>query len=531
VKKRFRYIIVPAAITLSVISFYSFRINFQEGGAIDIVRIQSGLISGIKSQHSGVISFKGIPYAAPPVGDMRWKAPTPPASWKGIRKCDAFGPSPIQPKPVPFMMLGKEFLIPEQPMSEDCLYLNIWTAAVSAKERRPVFVWIYGGGFTTGGAAVPVYDGEALAKKGVVFVSFNYRLGILGFYAHPELTTESSHLASGNYGLLDQIAVLQWIQKNISAFGGDPGNVTIAGQSAGSISVNCLMASPLAKGLFHRAIGESGTMVLPNPFIKMNTLATAEQSGLKWAASKNKSNIADLRKISADDLAKNGMAMGLYGPIADGYVLTAPIPDIYAQMKQNHTPFLTGWNADEGIVLMYKNKENFLKEMQQFGKDSAIFLKYYPASSDQEAAASQMALSRDKMMGVSGYKWAELESRASNSGTYVYNFTHKPPTAGNGPKFGAYHGAEIGYALDNLKIIDRPWQSVDDSLAMILSSYWVNFAKTGNPNGEGLPHWPKYDGGKNMVMIFNEQPQAQRLPNKEALDLLYSKCETLNAKR
>ena len=255
----------------------------------------------------------------------------------------------------------------------------------------------------------------------------------------------------------------------------------------------------------------------------MHTLASAEQEGIKWAASKNKSSITDLRKMSAENLSRNGMNMGMYGPIADGYVLPAPIPDIYAQAKQNHTPFLTGWNADEGIVVIYKTRETFLKEAQQFGKDSATFLHYYPASTDQESAASQMALSRDKMMGLAGYKWAEIESSTSRFGTYMYYFTHKPPTAGNNPKYGAYHSAEIGYALNNLKIINRPWEPVDDSLETIISSYWINFAKTGDPNGKGLPLWPRYDNRKNMVMIFSEQPRAEKLPNKEALDFLYSK--------
>ncbi|MBS1597704.1 MAG: carboxylesterase family protein [Bacteroidetes bacterium] len=519
VNKKFRY----AACVAIIVSlfFYSFKKKFREG-TIDTVSIESGMISGVKSEASDIVSFKGIPFAAPPVGDMRWKAPAPPASWKGIKKCDAFGPSPMQPKPIAFFMLSKEFLIPEQPMSEDCLYLNVWTGARSAKEKRPVFVWIYGGGFTTGGASVPAYDGEAMAKKGLVFVSFNYRLGIFGFYAHPELTKESPQHASGNYGLLDQIAVLQWIKKNISAFGGDPGNVTIAGQSAGSISVNCLMASPLAKGLFHRAIAESGNMVVPNPFIKMPLLSRAEEDGVKWASSKQIQSLAELRKAPAKDLTQIGMMMGMYGPVADGYVLPEPIPDIYAHAKQNHTPFLSGWNADEGIVVVYNDKEAFKKQALRFGPDSASFFKYYPASTDEEAKSSQMSLSRDLMTGISGYKWAELES-SSNSDVYLYYFTRKPPTADNKPKYGAFHTAEIGYALDNLKLIDRPWQPVDDSLAVIISSYWANFAKTGNPNGNGLPQWPKYDSKKNMTMVLSEKPQAERLPNKDALDFLYSK--------
>lgn len=517
--KKFQF--VGFLVIIFSISFYSFRIKSFNKELIDKVRIEPGIISGSKSQNSNVVAFKGIPFAAPPVGDMRWKPPGPVAHWDGVKKCDQFAASPMQPKPIPFFMLSKEFLIPAEPMSEDCLYLNVWTGASSAKEKRPVFVWIYGGGFTTGGAAVPAYDGEALAKKGVVFVSFNYRLGIFGFYSHPELTKESPQLASGNYGLLDQIAALHWIQKNISSFGGDPGNVTIAGQSAGSISVNCLMASPLAKGLFHRAIAESGNMVLPNPFIQMHTLSSAEREGVKWATSKKYESIAAMRQAPAKDLTETGMTMGLYGPVADGYVLPEPIPDIYAHGRQNHTPFLSGWNADEGIVVVYNNKDVFKKQAQRFGKDSTTFYKYYPASTDEEAKASQMDVSRDMMIGLSGYKWADMESNSGNSDVYLYYFTRNPPTAPGKPNYGAYHTAEIGYAFDNLYKIDRPWQAVDDSLANIISSYWINFAKSGNPNGTGLPEWPKYNSQKNLVMILSEHPNAERLPHKDALDFLF----------
>ncbi|MDP9047401.1 MAG: carboxylesterase family protein, partial [Bacteroidota bacterium] len=236
--------------------------------------VEGGQVSGIKSKLSDVVSFKGIPFVAPPVGEFRWKAPQPVIPWKGVKNCDAFGPSPMQAKPVPFMVYTKEFLIPEQPISEDCLYLNVWTRPRTAS-KKPVFVWIYGGGFSSGGTAVPIYDGEAMAKRGIIFVSVNYRVGIFGFMAHPGLTKESPDNSSGNYGLLDQIAALRWVKKNISAFGGDPNNVTIAGQSAGSMSVNCLVASPVAKGLFNKAIAESGSTMVANPFVKANDLQSA----------------------------------------------------------------------------------------------------------------------------------------------------------------------------------------------------------------------------------------------------------------
>ena len=229
------------------------------------IRIETGMISGFYHAATGVTVYKGIPYAAPPIGEMRWRPPQPAHAWDGVRECIRFGPSPMQNKPVPFLFLGPEFVVPASPISEDCLYLNVWTAAKSPHEKRPVLVWLYGGGFITGGASAPGYSGEALARQGIVFVSFNYRLGIFGFFSHPALSAESKYHSSGNYALLDQIAALAWVKKNIAAFGGDPEHITIAGQSAGSASVNCLLTSPLCKGLFQGAIGESGSLVLENP--------------------------------------------------------------------------------------------------------------------------------------------------------------------------------------------------------------------------------------------------------------------------
>ncbi|MEP7319706.1 MAG: carboxylesterase family protein, partial [Panacibacter sp.] len=278
-----------AAISAIVVLF-SFSAN-----KTDTVKVTGGLISGTKSNEGDIRIFKGIPFAAPPVGDLRWKAPQPVKPWTGVKKCEAFGPSPMQNKPVPFSMWTEEFLIPKEPISEDCLYLNVWTKAKSAKENKPVIVYIYGGGFSSGGSGCAIYDGEAMAKKGIVFVSINYRVGIFGFFAHPELTKESVSNASGNYGLMDQIAALQWVKKNIASFGGDPNNVTIAGQSAGSMSVNCLVASPQAKGLFQRAIAESGASFVSGPFRGSNTLQEAEAAGLKVAESLQASSIKDLR--------------------------------------------------------------------------------------------------------------------------------------------------------------------------------------------------------------------------------------------
>jgi len=516
--KSFQSIAVIAPLVV-LFSFLHIRKNEK---SLDLARTESGMVAGIRNEQKNVTAFKGIPFALPPVGNMRWKAPAAPQPWTGTRKCGSFGPSPMQPKPVSFLMLSPEFLIPDSPMSEDCLYLNVWTAATSATEKRPVFIWIYGGGFTTGGAAAPAYDGEALASKGVVFVSFNYRLGIFGFLSHPELTAESPQHSSGNYGLLDQIAALQWIKKNIAAFGGDPNNVTIDGQSAGSMSVNCLLASPLAKGLFHRAIAESGNLILPNTFIKTPNLQSAEDQGKKWAAKLNKPTINELRNIPATELLHEGM--GLYGPVVDGLVLDASIPDTYAKGNQNHVPLIVGWNAGEGIVFAVKSREEFAKTLRQvFGDDYDAAQKLYPSDTEEENLSSQFSLSRDMLIGVSTYKWAEMESSTGSKNVYVYNFTRKPPPNDKLSKYGAFHTAEIPFALDNLHLFNRPWEEVDKNLSATMSDYWVQFAKTGNPNAGSLSQWPAFTRQENMTMIFKEHPSSGKMPDKKALDLLFSK--------
>src|SRR5882724_1998003 len=326
--------------TLSLIVIVAaFSVNKKMPSAFDKIKITGGEISGTVNSTGDVHIFRGVPFAAPPVGSLRWKAPQPVVPWIGVKLCDKFGASPMQAKPVPFSMWTEEFLIPKEPISEDCLNLNVWTGAKSAKEKRPVIVWIYGGGFMSGGSGVPIYDGEAMAKKGIVFVNINYRVGIFGFFAHPELTKESGNNASGNYGLMDQIAGLKWVQKNIAAFGGDPGNVTIAGQSAGSMSVNCLVASPLAKNLFVKAIGESGAS-----FTNGNaTLQKAEEEGNKIMQSFNVSSVGALRDVPAEELMKK-TPQGFRGPVIDGYVLPDAIVNIFTQNKENKVSLLTGWN-------------------------------------------------------------------------------------------------------------------------------------------------------------------------------------------
>jgi para-nitrobenzyl esterase len=480
-----------------------------------IIKIDGGNISGSRSPDGDIHIFKGIPFAAPPVGDMRWKAPQPVKSWPGVKECNSFGPSPMQAKPVPFSMWSEEFLIPKEPISEDCLYLNIWTGAKSAKEKKPVLVWIYGGGFVSGGSAVPIYDGEAMAKKGIVFVSINYRVGLFGFFAHPELTKESGRNASGNYALMDQIAALQWIKKNISAFGGDPGNITIAGQSAGSFSVNCLVASPLGRNLFQKAIGQSGasfSTVYPS-------LNKAEEEGMNLAKSLKAESIADLRKVSAEDIMQK--SQGLRGPIIDGYVLPASIANTFADKKENKVALLTGWNEDEGLQFAPpKNAEGFKKEMnEKYGEDARTALEHFPASNDAEAAASQLRLSRDQIFGTQNYIWANMQSD-HGAKVYVYRFTRKVPGRGEYARYGAFHTGEVPYAYDNLKFVNRPWETIDHELAKIISAYWANFARSGNPNGKGLPQWEVYNTKEKKIMLLGEKPVSVKLPDVSALDFL-----------
>ena len=488
-------------------------------GDFDAVRINGGVISGTSNPNGDVHIFRGVPFAAPPVGDLRWKAPQPVKAWTGVRKCDAFGPSPVQGTPNPFGPWSAEYLIPKNPISEDCLYLNVWSGAKSAREKRPVLVWIYGGGFNSGGSAVPIYDGEATAKKGVIFVSINYRVGPFGFFAHPELTKESAHHASGNYGLMDQIAALQWVKQNITQFGGDPTNVTIAGQSAGSMSVNCLVASPVAKGLFTKAIAESGAS-FANPY---TSLQQAEEIGLKMAQSLGATSLAELRAKPAEDILKKAQGRG---PIVDGYVLPQSISDIFAAGQENDVVLLTGWNEDEGMAFgQPKNAEAYRKQIQeQYGANAETLLRYYPASTDAEAAASQMKMSRDLTFGAQNYTWAMIQAN-HNKKVYVYRFTRKLPATGEYTRYGAFHTGEVAYAYDNLKFIDhqlRPLDSVDAQLASEMASYWANFIKTGNPNGKGLPQWPALSPKDKRVMDLGDKTGAKPLPDAAALDFIFT---------
>ncbi len=464
------------------------------------IRIESGLISGTTNVEGNIRIFKGIPFAAPPVGELRWKAPQPAASWDDVRVCEKFPASAIQPPPAPFFVWSEEFLAPPEPLSEDCLYLNVWTPAISADEKRPVIVWIHGGGFMSGAGSCPIYDGEGMARKGVVFVTINYRLGVFGFLAHPELSQESGQNASGNYAFLDQIAALRWVQKNIAAFGGDPNRVTIAGQSAGAFSVCALVASPQAKGLFQRAIAQSGGM-FGSEWVK--TLRSAELDGIRLAEKLNAGSIKDLRKLPADELLK---AAAINSPVVDGYVLPKDVRSIFTEGKQNDVPLLAGWNRDEGFMFEQPVNAKAYREQarHRYGFMADEFLHAYPGHNDAEALQSQKNLMRDQVFAWQAHARTKIQAVTGKSKTWLYRFDHMPPGKPELAEHGVFHSAEIAYALRSLPMWNRPWEPVDRQISEQMSSYWVNFAATGNPNGDGLPEWLRYDPEKYNTLIFSD---------------------------
>ncbi|HLY91621.1 MAG TPA: carboxylesterase/lipase family protein [Candidatus Angelobacter sp.] len=493
----------------------------------DPVRVKQGLLSGTAGASPEVRVYRGIPYAAPPVGDLRWKAPQPPASWQGVRQATAF-PKACWQTPYPSAAAIYQAKLPA--MSEDCLYLNVFTPTKSPNDRLPVMVWIHGGGFTRGYSGSEAYNGENLARKGAVIVTINYRLGVFGFFAHPALSAESGHHASGNYALLDQIAALEWVKKNIAAFGGDPARVTIFGESAGSWSVNALMASPLAKGLFHRAIGESG-----GSFSPMKTLAEAEKEGEKFAtalltagaASKaesasgaDKDILRALREKSAEEVLKAAES-DIVRATVDGWVVPQEIATVFAQGKQNHVPLIVGYNADEGTTLAPQAvnlKAAFFAAgvYQRYGAQADQMLKIYPAASDEQAVKSFYSAYRDQAFGWEMRTWARAATKTGHQPAYLYYFSHRPP----GPqseRLRAFHAAEIPYVFGTF-FWPFPWEDGDHKLSDAVTSYWVNFAATGNPNGNGLPKWPAYNAADDQSLEFGDQIAVRANVNKAGLD-------------
>jgi para-nitrobenzyl esterase len=469
--------------------------------AADRVKVASGTLEGTVNIDSTVRIFRGVPFAAPPVGNLRWQPPQPIQPWSGVRKADEFGAHCVQ---------GKVFGDIEsrgKKMSEDCLYLTVWAPAKPAAKRLPVYVWLYGGGFAAGSGDEPRYDGEGFAKRGIVAVNVNYRLGIFGFLAHPELTKESAHMASGNYGLLDQVAALEWVRKNIAAFGGDPHRVTIGGESAGSLSVSALMASPLSRDLFQQAVGESGAFFAYVGGRGSASLAESEKQGAAFAASIGATSLAELRAKSAGDLLaaamKTNNGFGFW-PNVDGYFLPVEVQSVFAEGKQSKVPLLAGWNADEVRmgVTMAKEKptaKSFPAHLREQFKDNADgALKVYPASTDAEAVRSAGDLASDSFIVFGTWKWLEMQTK---TGRPVYRFQFDravPVPAGmqamaHGLKsFGAAHASELEYVFNVLPSKKADWQPEDQKVAETMNAYWANFIRTGDPNGPGLARWPDF---------------------------------------
>lgn len=467
------------------------------------VKTSSGLLEGGLADEGRLRVFKGVPYAAPPVGPLRWKAPGPVAPWTGVRKADAFGAQCLQPP-----IFGD--IVFDRPASEDCLYLNLWTPARDADAKLPVMVWIHGGGYQAGASHEPRHDGVRLARNGVVLVTINYRLGVFGFFAHPALSKEDPRGSSGNYGLLDMIAALQWVRDNIGAFGGDPGNVTIFGESAGSFAVSALMAAPVAQGLFHKAIGESGAHF--GPSLAAPTREASEANGEKFASALGAATPDALRARSGEDvLTVVAKWQPWFSPSIDGVVLREPVAETFAAGRQARVPLLAGWNADEsrGGVLLAAERPTAASFTEQtrkrFGPAADGILGVYPSATDAEALESAAALASDLFIGYSTWKWIETHRTTGGAPIYRYLFSRKIPVAPgevrNGrpvtaEDVGARHAGEIEYVfgtLDSVKGVT--WTPADRALSDAIGRYWTSFARTGNPNGSGLQAWPALGPG------------------------------------
>jgi para-nitrobenzyl esterase len=478
------------------------------------VRTESGKIYA--PTIDGLSVYKGVPFAAPPLGRLRWQEPQPVVSWQGLRTADSFAPACMQ----------RDVSMPgETPpaVSEDCLYLNIWVPAAS-RTSLPVLVWIYGGGYNSGSASMPLYWGDKLARKGVIVITIAYRVGVLGFLAHPELTRESPHHSSGNYGLMDQIAALRWIHRNIKAFGGDPNRVTIAGQSAGAMSVSMLMASPRAKGLFRGAIAESGGLFEPTQLAPSYLLANAERDGEHFVAAIGAESIDALRRLPADKLWGPGAA-GIAHPVLEPYNLPASPYDAYMSRRQNDVPVLIGSNAEEARALVdvsqVKASSYDAGIAASFGQLPPPLLAAYAHTTDPEARQARLDFERDLRFGWDMWAWARLQAAVSANPAYYYYFEQKPPFPADSiyAGWGASHYAELWYVFDHLDQTPWRWTAADRVLSDAMSTYWVNFVKTGNPNASGLPSWSPFTDGSATVLHLGDPIAAGPVANLKGLSV------------
>lgn len=476
------------------------------------VMTEYGLVQGVAE--NGLTVYRGIPFAAPPVGELRWRGPQPAAKWDGVRAATKFAPDPYQGD-------GKGNV------SEDCLYLNMWTPAKTPKDRVPVLVWIYGGGFSFGSTSTPVHNGEHLARKGVVLVSINYRVGSLGFLAHPELSAESAHHVSGNYGLQDMIAGLRWVKENIAAFGGDPDRVTIFGESAGGIAVSMLCASPEAKGLFRGAISESGGSFGPTrpttyPGENMRTLAEAEQSGVAFAQKAGVSSLAELRKVSPGKLPA-AWGSGTAWPIVDGWIIPGDQYKLYEAGKYNDVAILVGYNSDEGLSFSReKTPAEYIDGVRKrYGPFADDLIKAYPAGADSVPKTAR-DLMRDAAFGWQTWAWATLQARTGKSKVYYYYFDQHAEHPSGSPEadHGTPHGMDVPYVFETLDRKDTKLTPGDWAISDTLSTYWTNFAKQGDPNGLGVPTWPQFTDPHRPVMYFHDSVVVGTVPSADSLQVL-----------
>ena len=504
------------------------RIRRDQGDCRRSVAVDSGSLAGTELS-SGVRAYLGVPFAAPPVRELRWRPPQPVTPWQGTYHADRTAPECIQT----LRAHDINHYFGEEATSEDCLYLNIWAPPRSAAAQAvPVVVWIYGGGFTIGSASMANYSGEQLAKKGVVYVALAYRVGALGFLAHPELTAESSQHASGNYGFLDQIAALQWIQRNIARFGGDPGNVTIMGQSAGSASVSILQASPLSRGLFHRAVGMSGGALGAN-MGRARPLSAAEQWGRELQTILKAPSLAALRQLPADRILAVQGTTGRYGPLVDGWFLPEDPNAIFAAGKQNDLPILIGYTRDEGFDAFNQamTLADYRAQAQRWGEQSVELLKLYPAKNDAEARRASLDIARDATLGLQMRTWARAQTSNGKAPAYLYLFSRVHPYA-PGVKFsdhdpatiGAYHTGDVPYWLQTLDSLNlfrttRNWTAYDRELATRMSDVIVSFARTGKPTLSGID-WPTYRSQDERVVELGDSVRVIPLPNSSKIDFL-----------
>lgn len=530
---------IKTAFLLTCLCLVSMSLLAQKDDSFPVqATIENGTIEGLYDTKSGLQLYFGVPFAKPPVGNLRWKAPQPLDNWKGVLPTKGFGPRPVQ------AIVFGDMNSRSNGLSEDCLYLNVWTPAKRNTKDLPVLIYFYGGGFVAGDGAEPRYDGASMAKKGIVVVTVNYRLNIFGFFAHPELSKEASYKGSGNYGLLDQHAALKWVQKNITAFGGDPKRVTIAGESAGSISVSAQMASPLSKDLIAGAIGESGAGI--NPTLAPVPLAEAEKTGLEFAKNAGYPTLAQLRALSTRDLYELYNESKRFGfpTVIDGYFYPKTIVEIFKAKEQAQVPLLVGWNSAEipGMAFMQGmppfTQENFIKKVKEvYPSDAEEVLKLYAHGTEKEIEWSATDLASDRFIAYSTWKWFDLHRKNSSKPVYRYLYSKlRPPlvdkslTSGlaggtargqqGGFKMpepiGAPHACEIEYCMGNLHLIkDYVWTDDDYKVSETMLSYFANFIIKGNPNGDKLPDWPAAEPNDTTppVMIIDVTSKSEDAKN------------------